>query len=227
MHTAELFSLVCSLKFGRPGHWHFLVFERSALFGTIRAASQDMPHRIFAVPLRYSRLAATCYVIWSGVAPKPAWRLHQEHFPASGTFPSSSARSSCPPSAGTGSARSARLGCLAIFPRCHPPCAGVTLGLAPPSRGRACTLAVLGCFWPNLGPTHWCPVAPMPLQQRTPRLPAANAEVLYSPRRLVHPDLLKPLFYGAPSLLRTFLLPRGLPLRRGRCWPWPTTARPI
>ena len=47
--------------------------------------------------------------------------------------PSGPRYSSC--IAGAGSARSARLGFLAIFPRCHPPCAGVALGLAPPVRG--------------------------------------------------------------------------------------------
>ena len=87
VHTAELFAALCSLQFRRPGCWHLLVFDRSALFSCIRTAAQSPPPHILASPCltlltQLRHLLTELDRCWLPTAPKPAWRLHQEHLPS-------------------------------------------------------------------------------------------------------------------------------------------------
>ena len=87
VHTAELFSLVCSLKFRRPSQWRLLVFDRSALFSTLRAAVKSMPAHILSsscltLVTQLRHILLELEKAWSPASPKPSWRLHQEQFPS-------------------------------------------------------------------------------------------------------------------------------------------------
>ena len=67
--------------------WHLLVFDRSALFSSLRAAVKSMPAHILSsscltlvTQLRHILLELD--KAWSPASPKPSWRLHQEQFPS-------------------------------------------------------------------------------------------------------------------------------------------------
>eukprot|EP00439_Symbiodinium_sp_Y106_P048881 s5598_g6.t1 len=85
IHTAELRSLLCALRFRRPGHWHLLVFDRSALFASMRVAAAGSLSRLLNSPclqlvVQLKHVLGELRKSWRG-APPPAWRMHQQSFP--------------------------------------------------------------------------------------------------------------------------------------------------
>jgi len=48
IHTAELLSMVCALRFRRTDQWHLLVFDRSALFSSMRVAVAGSVSRLLS-----------------------------------------------------------------------------------------------------------------------------------------------------------------------------------
>ena len=85
-HTAELAAMVTSLRWRKPGDWHMLVFDRSALFDVLErvaVGSMNKLRKASCYPLE-ARLRAICVEQkeqWTGSERKPSWRLRQETFP--------------------------------------------------------------------------------------------------------------------------------------------------
>ena len=78
---------MCALQHRRPGHWHPLVFDRSALFSNLKVAESSPPPRILsshAIPLvtHLRHILVELQRAWSPLSPKPSWRLHQELHPS-------------------------------------------------------------------------------------------------------------------------------------------------
>ena len=86
IHTAELLSLVCALRFRRKDQWHLLVFDRSALFSTMRVAVAGSVSRLQSsqcspLVVLLKHVLEELRHSWSGSAPTPSWKLHQQRFP--------------------------------------------------------------------------------------------------------------------------------------------------
>ena len=86
MHTAELHSLLCALRFRVPGRWHLLVFDRSSLFQVMHSALRGTLHQLLhssccTLVLLLRRVLKQLEQAWDGTCPLPAWKLHQQHFP--------------------------------------------------------------------------------------------------------------------------------------------------
>ena len=88
MHTAELHSLLCALRFRVPGRWHLLVFDRSSLFQVMHSALRGTLHQLLhssccTLVLLLRRVLKQLEQAWDGPCPLPAWKLHQnqQHFP--------------------------------------------------------------------------------------------------------------------------------------------------
>ena len=86
IHTAELLSLAVSLRFRRADNWHLLVFDRSALFDSLRTASAGSLSKLLSAPslhlvslLKYG--LDDLRHAWAAQATPPSWRLHQLAFP--------------------------------------------------------------------------------------------------------------------------------------------------
>ena len=86
VHTAELHSLLCALRFRVPGRWHLLVFDRSSLFQVMRSALRGTLHQLLhssccTLVLLLRRVLKQLEQAWDGTCPLPAWKLHQQHCP--------------------------------------------------------------------------------------------------------------------------------------------------
>ena len=86
IHTAELLSLVCALRFRRPDQWHLLVFDRSALFSSMRVAVAGSVSRLVSsqcspLVVMLKHVFGELRRAWSGFVPAPSWKLHQQRFP--------------------------------------------------------------------------------------------------------------------------------------------------
>ena len=86
VHTAELHSLLCALRFRVPGRWHLLVFDRSSLFQVMHSALRGTLHQLLhssccTLVLLLRRVLKQLEQAWDGTCPLPAWKLHQQHYP--------------------------------------------------------------------------------------------------------------------------------------------------
>ena len=86
IHTAELLSLVCALRFRRPDQWHLLVFDRSALFSSTRVAvagsvSKLVSSQCSPLVVMLKHVFGELRRAWSGSVPAHSWKLHQQRFP--------------------------------------------------------------------------------------------------------------------------------------------------
>ena len=86
IHTAELQALVCSLRFRAMDRWHLLVFDRSSLAHALRVSIEGSLHQLLALSccplvLHLKRVLQQLGRHWTGNAPSPSWRQHQEAFP--------------------------------------------------------------------------------------------------------------------------------------------------